>query len=126
MPSARKSVSLLPFGGMKQSGTARTHGAEEVLRFAQMRSYAIGGAPLPFDVATIMRSPGNYRLGTIILHTMFGVTPRQKMKPLLEGIESLELTKFSKLVNSPRKTAVAVAGLLGVVAAVLMAARRRV
>lgn len=113
-------VSLLPFGGVKKSGTARTHGEQEVLQFTQMRSYAIGAAPLPYDVATQMRQPGNYRLGTIILHVMFGVTPRQKIKPLVEGLEIV-----SEKTKIPAKTAVAAAGLLATLAGILLALWRR-
>jgi acyl-CoA reductase-like NAD-dependent aldehyde dehydrogenase len=113
-------VSLLPFGGIKQSGSARTHGAEEILQFTQMRSYAVGTAPLPFDIATRMRSPGNYRLGTAILHFMFGVTPRQRIQPVVEGIESI--TEKGRM---PIKTAVAAAGLFAGLAAVLLALRNR-
>ncbi|MFZ0546890.1 MAG: aldehyde dehydrogenase family protein, partial [Candidatus Promineifilaceae bacterium] len=113
-------VSLLPFGGVKQSGSARTHGEGEVLQFTQMRSYAVGTAPLPFDLATHMRSPGNYWLGSAVLHFMFGVTPRQKVKPLVEGLEQV-----SEQTRVPVKTAVAAAGLFAGLAAVLLTLRNR-
>jgi hypothetical protein len=77
-------VSLLPFGGVKMSGNARTHGKEEVQQFTQMRSYAIGSPPSPLDIATIMRSPGHYRLGKAITRFFFGVTPRQRLEPMTE------------------------------------------
>ncbi len=82
-------VSLLPFGGVKQSGNARTHGKEEVLQFTHLRSYAVGRSPLPFDIATQMRYPGRYRLGTTILHFAFGATPRQRVQPVVEALDSL-------------------------------------
>lgn len=113
-------VSLLPFGGIKQSGTARTHGAEEILQFTQMRSYAVGTAPLPFDLATRMRSPGQYRLGTAVLHFMFGVTPRQKLKPVVEGVESV-----AEKGKVPFKTAVALSALFTALAAILFSLRNR-
>jgi acyl-CoA reductase-like NAD-dependent aldehyde dehydrogenase len=113
-------VSLLPFGGIKQSGTARTHGEQEVLQFTQMRSYAVGTAPLPVDLATHMRSPGNYRLGSAVMHLMFGVTPRQRMKPIVEGVE-----RVSERTRVPVKTAVTVAGMLAGLAAVLLSLRNR-
>jgi hypothetical protein len=67
-----------------------------------------------------MRSPGNYRLGTAILHFMFGVTPRQRIQPVVEGIESI--TEKGRM---PIKTAVAAAGLFAGLAAVLLALRNR-
>ncbi|MFQ5436708.1 MAG: aldehyde dehydrogenase family protein, partial [Anaerolineae bacterium] len=72
-------VSLLPFGGVKQSGNARTHGQAEVLQFTHLRSYAIGRPPLPFDIATRMREPNHYRLGAAIMRLAFGVTPEQRL-----------------------------------------------
>ncbi len=117
-------VSLLPFGGIKKSGSARTHDKEEVLQFTQMRSYAVGTAPLPFDLATQMRAPGNYKLGSAVMHLMFGVTPRQKVKPVVDGIEEV-VEKAGKMTNkAPAKTAVA-AGLFAGLAAVLLSLWRR-
>ncbi len=77
-------VSLLPFGGVKQSGNARTHGPEEVLQFTQLRSYAIGRPPFSFDLATRMREPNHYHLGAAIMRLGFGVTPRQRLQPLAD------------------------------------------
>lgn len=95
-------VSLLPFGGVKKSGSARTHSKSEVLQFTQVHSYAVGRPPLPLDIATQMRKPGQYRLGTAILRLAFGVTPRQRVQPIVEEVE--------RLVQKPssRKPAVAV------------------
>lgn len=83
-------VSLLPFGGVKQSGNARTHGPEEILQFTQLRSYAIGRPPMPFDLATRMREPNHYRLGAAIMRIAFGVTPQQRLQPLLEVVQTGE------------------------------------
>lgn len=83
-------VSLLPFGGIKKSGTARTHGSREVLQFTQPHSYAVGQPPLPFDIATQMRQPGHYRLGEAVMKLMFGVGPAQKLEPLLNAAETIE------------------------------------
>ena len=85
-------VSLLPFGGVKLSGNARTHGKEEVLQFTQMRSYAVGGPPHPLDVATVFRTPGHYRLGKAITRFSFGVTPRQRVQPIMELFTDGELS----------------------------------
>lgn len=77
-------VSLLPFGGVKKSGNARTHGKDEVIQFTQLRSYAVGKPPLVFDIATQMREPGRYRLGKLILQSVFGVTVEQRLRPVKE------------------------------------------
>ncbi len=83
-------VSLLPFGGVKDSGNARTHGKQEVLQFTQLRSYAVGRPPFTLDLATRMRDPGNYRLGAAVLRLAFGVTPRQRLQPVVEAVEAIE------------------------------------
>lgn len=87
-------VSLLPFGGVKQSGNARTHGRQEVLQFTHLRSYAIGRPPIALDLATHMRNPDNYRLGKAVMHLAFGVTPQQRLKPVVETVESLEIDEL--------------------------------
>ncbi|MCP4428181.1 MAG: aldehyde dehydrogenase family protein [Chloroflexi bacterium] len=106
-------VSLLPFGGVKQSGNARTHGKDEVLQFTQLRSYAIGRPPLPFDLATQMRYPGRYRLGSAIMHFAFGATPRQRVKPAVEAFESLGAVDVKPKMG---KAAAVLGGLMGVTA----------
>src|SRR5690606_24386211 len=89
---AHYAVAHLPFGGVKKSGTARSHGAQEVLQFTQLRSYAIGQPPASLDLATKMRDPGYYWLGSAILHLAFGVTWEQKMRPLRELFGKKEAT----------------------------------
>jgi acyl-CoA reductase-like NAD-dependent aldehyde dehydrogenase len=84
-------VSMLPFGGVKMSGNARTHGKEEVMQFTRLRSYAVGRPPLPFDVSTILRYPNHYRLGAALLRLAFGVTPRQRLQPITELWEEVEI-----------------------------------
>jgi acyl-CoA reductase-like NAD-dependent aldehyde dehydrogenase len=79
---AHYAIPLLPFGGVKQSGNARTHGASEVLQFTHMRAYAVGQPPPAFDLATIMRRPGHYWLGAAMLKGVFGVTLRQRLDAL--------------------------------------------
>ncbi len=74
--------SALPFGGMKQSGNARTHGRDEVLQFTQTRSVAWGLPPMAIDPAVMMRQPGHYWLGRAIAHLFFGVGLKQR----LEGV----------------------------------------
>jgi acyl-CoA reductase-like NAD-dependent aldehyde dehydrogenase len=112
-------VSLLPFGGTKQSGSARTHSKSEVMQFTQVHSYSVGRPPMALDVATQMRKPGQYRLGTAILRLAFGVTPQQRVQPVIEEVE--------RLVRKPptRKPAVAVAaGLATAVIALAFGARQ--
>ena len=73
------------------------------MQFTQVRSYGVGRPPVPFDLATQMRKPGHYRLGAAIIRLAFGVTPRQRIQPVVEEVE--------RLVQKPpsRKPAVAVA-----------------
>ncbi|MBK8986817.1 MAG: aldehyde dehydrogenase family protein [Chloroflexi bacterium] len=107
-------VSLLPFGGVKLSGNARTHGKEEVMQFTQMRSYAIGGTPNPLDLTTIFRAPGHYRLGKAITRLAFGVTPRQRLEPITELFDGIGLDgKVGQGVKVAGMAAVATAVLFG-------------
>lgn len=77
-------VPLLPFGGVKQSGNARTHCREEVLQFTKARSYAVGAAPMPFDPAALFRKKGAYHLISATMHLLRGVTPAQRLEALPE------------------------------------------
>jgi acyl-CoA reductase-like NAD-dependent aldehyde dehydrogenase len=108
-------VSLLPFGGVKMSGNARTHGKGEVIQFTHSRSYAVGQAPLPFDVSTVMRAPNHYKLGSAILHFAFGVTPKQRLQPLkdLTGDKEVAATagKFVAAAGATAALATIVIGL---------------
>ncbi len=79
---AHYAVAHLPFGGVKKSGTARSHGEQELLQFSQLRSFAIGQPPAALDLATQMRDPGHYWLGSAIMHLAFGVTWEQRLRPL--------------------------------------------
>ncbi len=111
-------VSMLPFGGVKMSGNARTHGKEEVMQFTRLRSYAIGRPPLPFDVSTIIRYPNHYRLYTTILHMAFGVTPRQRIQPVKELFEGKNIApKASKAAAATGALAVLTALAIGLLRA---------
>lgn len=115
-------VSMLPFGGVKQSGNARTHGKDEVLQFTHKRSYAVGRPPLPFDLATQMRYPGHYRLGSAIMHFAFGVTPEQRIQPIVQAWQTMKLPDVKPQAG---KLAAAVGGLVGVTAVIFSLFRSR-
>ena len=84
-------VSMLPFGGVKLSGNARTHGKDEVMQFTRLRSYASGKPPLPFDISTILRYPNHYNLMVGVIRMSFGVTPRQRVQPIQDWISEKEI-----------------------------------
>jgi succinate-semialdehyde dehydrogenase/glutarate-semialdehyde dehydrogenase len=79
-------IPMLPYGGVKQSGFGRMHGKEGFIQFTQPISYAIGDPPVKWDIATIMRKPGNYRLGFLFLHLLFGISIRQRIQPIINLI----------------------------------------
>ena len=107
-------IPRLPFGGVKESGIGRTHGKKDLLQFTQTRAFVVSNPPLPFDIATIMRQPGNYRLGSGIIHLAFGTSAKQRIKPVVELLEAQEIKPKAKKVG----TAV---GLTAVVGAAIVA-----
>jgi hypothetical protein len=68
-----------------------------------------------------MRLPGRYRLGTAVMRLAFGVTPRQRIQPVVEEVERL-IERSSP--PSPARAA-AMAGVLTALAAVLFGIWRR-
>ncbi len=104
-------TSLLPFGGVKLSGNARTHGKEEVMQYTQLHSFVIGRPPLPFDISTILRYPNHYRLGAAVMRMSFGVTPRQRLQPITELWEEVELPPITGKVVAGAGAATAIAAL---------------
>ncbi len=77
---AHYAVPQLPFGGRKMSGSARTHGQQDVLQFTQLQSFAVGPIPGKLDVAAQLRQPNNYHLMRAMLHALFGVSWAQRAR----------------------------------------------
>ncbi|HSM57123.1 MAG TPA: aldehyde dehydrogenase family protein [Candidatus Sulfomarinibacteraceae bacterium] len=82
---AHYAVSQLPFGGVKQSGTARTHGKQDVLQFTQTHAYGVGRTPFFLDIAARLRTPDRYRLLSALMHALFGTDLGQRLKAIGEG-----------------------------------------
>ncbi|MAU01300.1 MAG: aldehyde dehydrogenase [Anaerolineaceae bacterium] len=102
-------IPRLPFGGVKESGIGRTHGKKDLLQFTQTRAFVVGNPPLPFDIATILRQPGNYKLGSGIIHLAFGTSLKQRIEPVVELLEEKEMKPKVKKMG----TAVGVTAVLG-------------
>lgn len=96
---AQYGIAMLPLGGVKDSGIGSTHGQEGLLEFTRPYSYTIGGIPPAWDVATIMRSVGNYNLGVAILGFVYGTTLKQKWETLMQFFK-----KNKKETNEKIKT----------------------
>lgn len=92
-------VTQLPFGGVRLSGNARTHGQQDILQFTQSRSYALGRPPMALDIATKMREPNHYWLGSAIMRLAFGVTLKQRVQPIAEAMESLNVGEMKPAVG---------------------------
>ncbi len=98
----------LPFGGVKESGIGRTHSEMDMMQFTQSRSIVVGKPPMKFDIGTILREPGRYKLSAAIMRLAFGVTPQQRLQPVKEFVEE------NKVVSKTKRFA----ALAGVTAAV--------
>ena len=108
-------TSLLPFGGVKMSGNARTHGKEEVMQYTYLHSSSIGPPPLAFDVSTILRYPDHYQLGAAVTRMAFGVTPRQRLQPIRELWEEVEIpARSGKMIAATGVLAALTALIVGI------------
>ena len=96
---AQYGIPMLPLGGVKDSGIGTTHGREGLLEFTRPYSYAIGGTPPKWDVATIMRELGNYDLGVAIMGVVYGTTLKQKWETLMQFLRKGKKEKVVSTVK---------------------------
>jgi hypothetical protein len=89
-----------------------------VVQFTRPYAYAVGQPPPAFDIATIMRSPGNYELGKAVLMLTRGTSTRQRLAPVgaaLQGTAKrvINIEKRSLLWGVQGASHLVVDGVLG-------------
>lgn len=81
---AQFGMPMMPFGGVKASGFGRTHGREGLIQFTRPYSYVTGNPPLEWDIATILRKPGNYHTAAALTGLLFGRSWEQRVRALTQ------------------------------------------
>ncbi len=74
-------ISTTPYGGIKQSGNVSSHGEKGLLEFTVPQVVNVGPGPQPYDIATMLRAPGTYKLQKALMTLLFGTTAAQKLEP---------------------------------------------
>jgi acyl-CoA reductase-like NAD-dependent aldehyde dehydrogenase len=98
---AQFGVPMLPFGGLKESGAGRIHGREGLMQFTRSYSYVVGNPPIKWDIATILREPGHYKLATALMGAIFGTSLRQRW----QAVAGLIMPARDKAAAIPAKMA---------------------
>lgn len=98
---AQFGMPTMPFGGIKDSGFGRTHGREGLTQFTRPYSYVLGNPPFEWDIATVLRKPGNYHTASALLGLLFGRNWRQRR----EAFKQLFHKEAEKSASPELKTA---------------------
>jgi acyl-CoA reductase-like NAD-dependent aldehyde dehydrogenase len=135
---AHFAAASLPFGGIKHSGNASSHGKEGLLEFTRPLSILVGPAPGALDFTVLARKPGNYETVTAVMRFLFGVDLAQRLSPIPRVLKSLsagpgkQLSYITVQQGQPQPSRprlggsrAMMLGLLGLSASALLLTRRR-